>query len=87
MHEFSLSDEDLYDYIVRITPRPEIRTRNNCHVPLNETQFLGSPPMNPQGIIDNHCLFENLTLALVNEYIIYNYLKPRILPKFRQSFV
>ena len=41
-----------------ITLRPESRTRDNCRVPLSETQFLRMPSKDPQGTTDTHSPFE-----------------------------
>ena len=56
-------------------------------MPLNETQFPGSPSTDLQGTIDNYCPSENQTQIQVYEYTNYNFLKienpTKILTKFR----
>ena len=48
---------------------PENRTHDNCRVLLSEIQFSGTPPKNPQGIIDTHSPFENKTFRSMYVYI------------------
>ena len=54
---------------VGVTPPPRSQTRDNCRVPLSETQFFRIPPKDLQDITNTHNPFEIKTFKSVYDYI------------------